>query len=192
MASVLSDEHDGLKRLIKNELAELAEVYPFLPRVDADLQYIESAFRDGDEKLEALAPYIASYANLKIRGYQGQVIFIFVFMDITELQHPMQINYAADGSRLIECSRAYTVEYAEQYRQIDVATLWDCHIAWRELHRFISTRSYSKVRTEAMHEFSVVAEHYTLSDDPQFIRGGRPRMKKKLKSVSDASNNPGK
>jgi hypothetical protein len=179
MASVSYDEHAILKGIIREELFELAAVYPFLPRVDADLQYIESAFRDGDEKLLKLAPFVDSYAYLKIRGYLGQIIFIYVFMDIPELRHPMQLNYATDGARLIEGSQAYQAEYAEQFLRMDLDTLWHELIAYRELNRLVMGRGKDKIRMDAFRECDCVTSSYTLSDDPQFKTRGR--MKKKLK-----------
>jgi hypothetical protein len=185
------DEHAILKGIVRCELEELAAVYPYLPRVHSDLLYIESAFRDGDDKLEQLAPFIDSYAHLKIRGYLGQIIFLFVFMDTPELKHLMQLNYAADGARLIESSQAYQAEFAEQFLRMDLDTLWHEHIAYRELFRLVAGRGCSsKVRLDAMRDCDCVTASYTLSDDPQFKYGLRPRMKKKLRQTP--TNNVGR
>jgi hypothetical protein len=176
------DEHAILKTIVRDELFELAAFYPYLPRVDADLQYIESAIRDGDEKLLKLAPFIDAYAHLKIRGYLGQVIFIYVFMDIAKLRHPMQLNYATEGARLIEGSAAYQAEFAEQFLRMDLDTLWHELIAYRELNRLATGRGVSsKVRLDAMRDCDCVTASYTLSEYPQFTTRGR--MKKNLRQT---------
>jgi hypothetical protein len=187
MAGDPPDEHRQVKRLIREELSELAAVYPYLPRVDSDLQYIESAFRDGDEKLEQLIPFIDSYAHLKIRGYLGQVIFMFVFMDIGKLKHLMQMNYASEGARLIESSQAYQAEFAEQFLRLDLDTIWNEHIAYRELFRLVKNGYADRVRNEAMKMADCVTASYTLCHDPQF----EPRKPcRKLKSTRAFNSQP--
>lgn len=162
--------------IIKTELIDLHAQYPFLPTADTDQLYIAAAFEEGDARLDTLRPFIESYVFLRTRGYNGQVSYVFVFMQGATLR-PVDLNYSASGSVLIEGSPAYKVKYAQQWARLDIATLWSPAIALRELRGIAQNGYPSDVRMEARHLCNCMRAAYSLNDNPRTCK--EVRFKKK-------------
>jgi hypothetical protein len=159
---------------LTDSIAEINDLYPFLPRSDVPNHVLRAAIKSGDERLEELGPFIAACAYLRLRGFVMQAVVAYIFcpdFTVTDLQRTV------DAVAVIESCMRYQYEYKQQYKALDVFSIYNEAIAHDCLRRLAATCTTPSVRAEAIKMADCIAATFVASnEDPRRHRSNVTRI----------------